>query len=327
MKAVVIVAVVATPASIAWLLYRLRADLFWALPAFVTSFGYAFCWGFVDFMLAVPIGVVLIASALDYSNQPGTRQLLTVLSLTLLCFTAHILVLGLAGLVAASVIVCSPLTHRQRLLGLGALASAVPPFVAITWAAQHVAPPDTAHSPLEAAFGLQRVRDLFAYQVGIDDPNGTLVVWGAVLLLLPFAMGARPSTTLKRWLPFGLTMLVFFAIPKDMFGVAFIYGRYAVFLLPTLLMALDAPQLSSRSQRLFAFGIVMIGLSLVAVKIKAFDNDASSINPVLAKMPPYRRVLYLGVDNTSPIVPLPRIPAFWLLLPGEARWPGRLLVR
>ncbi|HTM44453.1 MAG TPA: hypothetical protein VL137_05830 [Polyangiaceae bacterium] len=305
MKAVVILAVVATPLSVAWLLRRLRADLFWALPVFITTFGYAFCWGFVDFMLAVPVGVALLAACFAYCEQPTRGHWWMLLGLMLLCFAAHILVLGLVGLIACGLIFCAQLTQREKLLGVSALALAIPPFIAITWATRHAAPPDTAHPPLEAAFGLQRVHDLLVYQVGINDPQNTLTLWGAVLLILPWLMGARPSKSLRRWLPFALTLLVFFAIPKDMMGVAFIYGRYAIFLLPTLLIALDPPQAPRRVQRYLAFCVVLAGLLLTGAKIRAFNTEASGINAVIEHVPPHHRVLYLGVHNTGLVAPYP----------------------
>ena len=305
MKVVVGLALVGLPASVVWLLHRLRSDLYWSLPTFVVGFGFSFCWGFFDFVFAVPLGVLLIVAGYDYATQPSRRRALALAGLALLCFLSHILVLGAAAAVAASLVVAGRLTLRQRLAGLGALASVAALALAFSLAARRFAVPSSHHIPLATAYGLQRFHELLTFQVGLVDPDGHRAALGALLLALPFVMGARPSRQWFRWVPVAVALLMFFWMPHDMFSVAFLHGRYAVFVLPTLLIALEPARSARRALRWLAFAVVIACLGLNGVDLLSFDAEARGLDPVLGQMRAHRRVMYLATDPSSDFVPYP----------------------
>jgi len=304
-KLVLSLSIIGFPLSVVWLLRGLRGDPFWALPAFAIAYGYAFNWGFFDFMLAAPLAVLLIAAGNAYATAPSRRRALALVGLAYLCFFTHILALGLGALIAGATIAVARSPRRARLWGLCALASVLPAVAGIVWATRYLSPPSSTSPPFETAYGVQRFHELLSYQLGLLDPDWRQAAIGAVLLGLPFAMGGRPSRDARRWVALALTLCVFFALPKDMFGVAFVYGRYAVFVLPALVIALRPGPRAPRLLRWLSLGLVVTQLGLVSARVLAFDREASSLNVVLARMLPNKRVLYLATHSESAIVAHP----------------------
>jgi hypothetical protein len=187
------------------------------------------------------------------------------------------------------------------------------PAVALWWWIIQGVAPSTTGTPVFGYWGWHRVAEFFSFQVGIEehDPRGAVV--GGVLMALPFVLGARPSRQLWRWIPFTTTVLAFACVPLSAIEVDLIYGRFAVFVLPTLLLALEprrrdaekasgARRLSPGAwQRGLASALVAVQLLSVAVTFRAFDAEARPLDAVLAAAEPHKRVLYLPTAPESAV--------------------------
>jgi hypothetical protein len=312
LECVLSVAVVAVPLSVLALLKRVDGDRWWSLCTFPVAYSFCFYWGFLNFIVAIPLGLTLIGLALGYVTAPTRRRALALAAFAHFLFFAHVLVLAYSGLISAALVLARAPGRRAKLQGCFALASILP-AVALWWLVIQGVAPSTTGTPVFGYWGWHRVAELFSYQVGIEehDPRGAVV--GGLLMVLPFALGARPSRQLWRWIPFALTVLAFAIVPLSAIEVDLIYGRFAAFMLPTLLLALEPRRRETeepRSPRLLssavwgrglAGAVVAAQLLSVAFTFRAFDAEARPLDAMLAAAEPHKRVLYLPTAPASAV--------------------------
>jgi hypothetical protein len=312
--------VLGVPLAVWFLLSRSGGDRWWSLLAFPVAYNFCFYWGFLNFIVTIPLGLAFIALAVGYATAPSKRRALVLAAYAHGLFFAHVLVLAYSGLISALIILSRAPNRRDKIVGCAALASILP-AVAAWWATIQGLNPSTTGTPVFGYWGWHRVSELLSYQVGIEetDPRGAVV--GGALLLAPFLMGGRPSRQPWRWIPFAVTVLAFFIVPLSAIEVDLIYGRFAAFLLPTLMFALDRPgaspgrpgdgsvSLARRDargglshmslRRALAAALVGVQLFTLVLTFRAFDAEARSIDRVLAAAEPHKRMLYLPTAPAS----------------------------
>jgi hypothetical protein len=321
LKCTLSLAVVGVPLGARLLLSRVGGDRWLSLLAFPVAYNFCFYWGFLNFIVSIPLGLCFIALAVGYAVAPSRRRALGLVASVHFLFFAHVLVLAYSGLIAAALVFARAPSRRDKLLGCAALASVLP-AVAIWWATIQGLAPSTTGTPVFGYWGLHRLAEFSSFQVGVEehDPRGALI--GCIFMLLPFLMGARPSRERWRWIPLGVTVLAFFCVPLSAIEVDLIYGRFAAFVLPTLLFALEparpqaaeAPRLQpveaprprwgftlARGRHALAVALVALQLLSLTLTFRAFDAEARSLDGVLAAAEPHKRVLYLPTSPASAV--------------------------
>jgi hypothetical protein len=303
LKLVLGTALLGMAASTARLVRTLNGDQWCVFTIFPVAYGYAFMWGFVPFVLGVPLGLLLIDTAIRYRDAPTPSRAYALAVLAVLLFACHVLVLAYAGLVSAIIIATSP-TWRSRFAGAGALA-AVLPVVGAWWAATVALTPDTTpiSAPLRLEYGFARIPQLFGFTIGALDVRPADVLLGYLVVAMPFLLGARFTTEWWRWAPLGVCAMYFFSIPRDVLGTAYVYPRFAVFLIPALLVALEPTRRRSRFARAAAVGIAAGSLLLVAGRFQAFGAESAGVRSLLSLAEPNRRMLSLVDDPSSGALP------------------------
>lgn len=308
LKCALSVAVIGVPLATWFLLSRIGSDRWFSLLTFPVSYNFCFYWGFLNFIVGIPLGLVFVALAVGYAVAPSRRLALAMIAYAHVLFFAHVLVLAFSGLIAASIVLARAPTRRDKLVGCAALASVLP-AVAVWWAVIQGLAPSTTGTPVFGYWGVHRLSQFLSFQVGLEerDLRGALI--GGALFLLPFVMGGRPSREPWRWIPFGVTLLAFFSVPLSAIEVDLIYGRFAAFALPTLLFALertkpaeaDVPGAPARARARRVFGTALVAgqLLTLALSFRAFDAEARSLDSVLATAEPHKRMLYLPMAPTS----------------------------
>jgi hypothetical protein len=326
LKCTLSLAVVGVPLGVRLLLSRVGGDRWLSLLAFPVAYSFCFYWGFLNFIVAIPLGLCFIALAVGYAVAPSRRRALGLVAYAHFLFFAHVLVLAYSGLIAAALVLARSPSRRDKLLGCAALASVLP-AVAIWWATIQGLAPSTTGTPVFGYWGLHRLSEFLSFQVGVEerDPRGAVI--GGVLMLLPFLIGARPSREPWRWIPLGVTVLAFFCVPLSAIEVDLIYGRFAAFVLPMLLFALERPSKPAEApravpaaapqagpaqplpshltlaggRRALAAALVALQLLSLTLTFRAFDAEARALDPVLATAEPHKRVLYLPTAPASAV--------------------------
>ena len=95
MKAVVSLALVALPAAMLHLFRRAGSDVWGALLGFPLAYGFAFYWGFTNYLLAVPVGLAFVAAGLGYARAPSRTHGLALALFAFVLYFCHALAFAL----------------------------------------------------------------------------------------------------------------------------------------------------------------------------------------------------------------------------------------
>ncbi len=90
-KFVVAVAVAAVPVATALLARETGADRYWALLTIPAMYGFSYSWGFLNFLVAAPIGLLFLAMFMRHTRKPSLRSSAYVALFSILLFFSHAL--------------------------------------------------------------------------------------------------------------------------------------------------------------------------------------------------------------------------------------------
>lgn len=290
------------PAATWTLLRRTGGDPWWALAAFPLGFGFAFRWGFLSYLCALPLVLLLVAVAWELRErdpaEPAKGRLVALGLLGLALFFTHAIAWG-AGVLAAGAVLLAPQPGRSakaRLLRTAPLLLTAP--IALGWVV-HTAGRSSA-----------------AFLVGADPSSATvwalspLRVWtvvsehllgggldsacAAFALLLALGAGAeRVEREPARWLPGAILLGLALLAPWRLLGTSHVNGRFAVLAVLLLLIALVPREASPQRQRSRgALAVVVLTWPLaLLVEVQAFNRDhGETLDQVAAVVRPGERV-------------------------------------
>lgn len=303
LKVIALVGVVALPLSLLPLLRWAGLPRGLSLFGFPLALGFSFWFGFLNFSLALPLGFLVLAAGLQTLEAPTLRRGAW-LSLSLLGLSlAH----GLAASFVAPTLVLfgllSPGRLSHRLAGLASLGPTA--LALLLWGTQQSARLGD-NNVFDGGWSTDRALDLPAMLLGVHQDDVLALAGGVLLLVAPLALGLRPSREPRRWVPLGVSLLLFFLFPFTMAGVSFLFQRFAVFVPPALWIALSgpaAPPLAPlRSPPVVAlFAAIWVGLA--GLRVREFDAEARSFEPILEIMEPNRSVRPIFFTFASDALP------------------------
>jgi hypothetical protein len=293
-KVTVWLSVMLLPLSTRALLLRGGGDPWLALLGFPLAYGYAFYWGFLNFSLAIPIGVFYLALLLD-----GRRRDVSLTLLALLMLSAHGLVFVFCAIV--TVVVAGLRRHTRLLLPL------VPALMLIAIFAIRLRSGERlARGGVTWMLSPLRVADFPSLLFGnAFEPLGLLLVAGMAVAIAV----SRPGVTrdLARWSIVGVAGLLYLVAPQGAFGSAFLYPRFAVIAAVGALLLFEPRRRSMLSRTLLVL-IVFAWMAVLSNRFRLFDAEVQEFERLVAGMPPNRRVAQFNVDPFSDHVPG---PVFW----------------
>jgi hypothetical protein len=282
LKIEISVSVVALPSALLFFLRRARVSRWWCLVGFPLAYGYSFRWGFLNFMLGVPVALVYLPVALAYARKPSVRAGIGLALFTIALYWFHGLLLGFCGaLVGLAIVAAAP---RLREVPLRALPLAAPLPLVAAWMAHDHARTD---APLMWGLGPFRLADLFTlYGYGQTAMAAVYIaLFGLVVALRARGPEARRA---RDALPLALAAAVVLFCPFRLLGTAFIASRFNVLLVPFLLawMRPAAP----RAVPVALVGLTALVTSLLVPRFRAFDADARDYDVVAASIAPRPRL-------------------------------------
>lgn len=289
---------VGTPWIVRLLVRDLDGDEWWSLLCFPLGFGTTLAWGFFNFVVAIPLTLLVLREGFRYSRLGGWKL---GLRLGLLCASlalAHVLALAFAGLLVGAVVAAESPSWRALPRRLAPLLLAVP--LPVAWVLRTAQRVESVHQATVGSWDLARFGELPAQWTGMPYPRAALAFSWAVLLSL-LLTGPVFSRRLSRWLPFAITVACVSFVPYYFFGTGLLYHRYLPFVLPALLCALRAPTERPVASWRHAQAAVLAGVMLLIVqgRFAGMDREASGLAELLAETPPGERLLYLDYDAWS----------------------------
>lgn len=305
-KVVISLAVLGLPLSCLYLLRSSSGEEWWALLTFPLAYGFCFYWGFLNYLIAIPLGVMLLGAAYRYRQAQTWGRGLALALWAVLLFFAHVLVLGLCGLAALILLADpepgSPLRWRETVRRILPLLAAAP--LMALWVLRALGSESQVH--LGTTWGPLWRRLVEGPGLLLGSPNDALA---ALVLLAGLAAllicGVRWGGWRRAAPPAAAALVCYLAFPVFGFGVAMLYQRFAVFVAASILLALTLPQAISRRRAAITLIVALsVGwLGLVTARHLAFDRLARQIDPLIETMQPGKSLRMLVFDLRCPGIP------------------------
>jgi hypothetical protein len=276
-----------------------------ALLGFPLALGFSFWFGFLNFSLTLPLIFALTAAALRHLEAPTARGIALLALAMVGLFWAHGLAAAFVAPTVVLVALLSPGAAGRRLAGAAVVTPAA--AMALFWGSRQGALVDGAgKSVLEGTWAPERLLELPALLLGVHQDDALAFTAGCLLLLLPLALGLRPSPEPRRWVPLGVSLALFLGFPMTMAGVSFLYQRFAIFVPPALWLALSglpAPLFAPLRTPPLCAALALIWLLIAGLRVRAFDAEARSFDPILEAMEPRKAVRPVTFTSRSDALP------------------------
>lgn len=284
----------------------------WVLvPVF---FGYAYEWGMITFLLALPVGVLFLLANIHWHKTGGLRWGLGVLALGILLFFSH-------GLVFVFFLFASSLFLfvRSDFNVLAAFRFAWPYLLLSLLALVYMAKPDPlaehySYGDTGVIWGgaLERINGFFYMPWGIIPRGITTYVLSVLVLAFPFIMGMRLTKDSSRYVLVFCALLAFFALPHYVANTFLLYQRFAVLLLPAYMLCFEEVKRSEEGAGTGRLGLLWAGLIVVlmynpAANLLFFNKETSSFSALMRAVPEGKRALSWIHDRESRVVNVPSV--------------------
>jgi hypothetical protein len=292
-KLVVALAVVGNAWALTLLARRLGHSPWLALLGLPTAVGYSFYFGFVSFLLAVPLGIATIPLALAHAERPRLRSGLAYAGLTCLVLFAHGVAFAMAC--AASV----PLLLRGEGSWVKRTAPLLAPLVfGLAWLLSGSSMQRMGVDIWGA--GLIRLAFLPAALVGVSARDVFATAFGvAILVSLALSLG-RPEPRIERWSALAMALVGYCFFPAQLRGYGFIADRFACFVLPAALLAFRPSSSGTRRATPWVFGgLTLAWLTAFAVRLATFNGETAALHRLLRDVPAGLQLRALIFDRES----------------------------
>ncbi|HEY2743013.1 MAG TPA: hypothetical protein VGL86_00260 [Polyangia bacterium] len=301
LKLLVVAASVATMLALRQLARARGHDEWFCLAGAPLSLGYSFYGGFLAFLVATPLALFAVAAALAHAAAPTPRRGLAVTLLLVATLATHALAFAIAIALVAAILSPSPKQLWPLLPPLLLPLPWLPGF----W--RSGAP--TLH-PEQWSLDAARLVELPRLLVGFGGYAGAAsdveaTLFGiALLVVLVLALG-RPSRAPSSWLPLAIALAVYLLLPFELRGVAFLWPRFAPFVVFGLLLALEPRHrlLSTAARRALLVATPALWLALVGARLHAFSEECAGFTDVIDAMPPNQRLRPLILVSASAAFP------------------------
>lgn len=306
LKLVVWLSVVLNLVTVELLARRVGHDPWLGILGFVTAMGLCFYFGFVCFVLAMPLAVGALSLALGHARAPNVRDGAWLALLMSLVLTAHgvafVLAFGTVGLLL--------------LRGGGSLLARLCPLLPAALLAVFWFAPGPVSERIGGDFwalSFARLADFPALLVSMGAADHASVLLGLALLAAIFvALGFRPERRPERYVPLVLLLGGYMLFPTMFRGIVLLHTRLPYFFLPIALLAFAPPEPSGTRQRLLTraavLGVALTWLVMFSLRLAAFQGEAAEFHTLEARLRPGASVRPLVFDRQSRV--FPGVPAF-----------------
>jgi hypothetical protein len=322
LKLVVCLALASFPIATAFLIREMKGDVWWAWLSIPGMYGFAYQWGLLNFLVAVPVGLLFLALVARHARTPSRANSWLLAASAVALFFCHALICAIFGLIAVLYIFCESNPLRTAIPKVVPLLSPLP-FVALylikvleTMAGAPAMPSGwdlgwfkatefyySRLSPFRDGVngGWGRINGFFPRLLGIR-PSFSCILAGLILFALPLLSGAKLSRRLGLWMPIIVLTAALLFLPNQMLGNAYTYQRLTLLALPFFAL-IWIPQENSgtrwRLSRIVTVALAFTWIFVFAMQMRAFDAEQAGFRRILDEMAPKERVLSLILNRES----------------------------
>jgi hypothetical protein len=271
--------------------------------------GFAFGWGMYTFLIAAPVGLLLIWLCLRYARQGSAAQGALVALLGLILLLSHGLVFLFACGVGALLVLAGARSLAQavaRSWPFWLLLAACAALFVFTRGHESAANPAFAAQIAYGPFS-RHLASIFAN--AFDSPNKA---WASLAFapfaLLPYLAGFRPDwRRCEALVILGCTLAALLLCPTYVWSTSMVFERFALFLPPAFVWLLTpAPPVGALAQRLapriapLVFAVCALVLAQHIRLAAMFASEERDFEFLMAGAEPGQRALALIYDSASP---------------------------
>lgn len=305
---VITAAVVGVPLATRFLIREVGGNKWWVFAVFPSVFGFAFDWGFFNFLVGIPLALVLMVLALRYARNPTRRFGVYLMAGFAGLFFVHILLFIYVALILGITILAKREDWKPGVLSLLPVIALLP--LVLFWLLVTRDTEALTHRAMiwELPNLTPRLVRLFSEVAGDATSLWTLFA-GALAFALPWFLGARPSRQPTRWIPFATTLFVFLVVPHEFLGTAFLYSRFAVFAIPTWLYAMEPTrdEVVASVRLLLGPALAITCTFMTTLQFWSYEPEVVGLGDVIDRMPANARVLSVPLHRNSAYI---RTPVF-----------------
>lgn len=307
-KMTVTVAAVLVPVATYALLRVAKGDAGWALAAVPLAFGVAFYSGFLNFLLAIPVAVLLIAAALRYAGSPSVRAGVLLGSASFALALCHALAFGVGAIVASAALWGATSARATRVRGTSVVLAPLP-LVAL-WAVSLWLREEHVRTAMHWSGWASRPFRLPAMLLG--SPRAALG-WTTLLVLVAVLGWIGVRTRMHRgalWALIAAAAFFLFA-PDAAFRTVVLPERFPALIAILVLPLLRMPESPRRRLAVVALlaALACSWSAFLTVRFRAFDGEMAGFDELLARTEPGRVMRMIAIDSYSDAVP--GYPLYW----------------
>lgn len=271
----------------------------WRWLFLMLPFGFAYQWGFLNFMVAAPLGFVFAERYLGSAGQSSGRALLKTSLWLHVLFFAHILIAAFFCMIAMLLMARSWQGWRIWLRRCLPVFTILPATLA--WIVLGVSKSPEVGDPVIWNVGLDRVPELLSAMVSAPE-QGSGALLGLLVMALPFLLGYRLRRGIQAYLPFLLFTAWMCLVPHYMAGTMFTYQRFGLFGLPLYMICFEHGERTPRYAQFLEGGALLLVASMVAwhgLRVSIFNAEMVGYRQVIANAQPGKRMLMLANNPAS----------------------------
>lgn len=284
-------------------LYNPPSQLRWMLIPI--PFGFAYEWGFLNFLISIPIAFLTLKAILSQGEQksPWWKGVLWVH----LLFFAHILTAAMFCSIASFLMLSPWKGFSTWIRRMTPQLSVLPVLFAYIFFT--LSETNGVNNPVQWGIGWHRFQVLAQGFIGGTTLTMGIAL-GAVALSAPLLLGAKPHRNPVYLLPFVLYIAWMILVPNYMLTNFFNYQRFGFVGYPLYLICFNYSilQKSHEYKRSLGAGLLIVALAMIGFHVNrafTFDTELKNYKLTISDATPGKRMLIFAIDRYSAISQAP----------------------
>jgi len=300
-KLVLAAAVCAFPWAAGRFCTRMGCPPAWNWMLIPLPFGFAYQWGFFNFIVAAPFGFLFLCALLEVRDRSGWLPYVKIGLWLHFLFFAHVLTAAFFCIVAA-LLLASPWNGlREWSRRCLPILTILP--VAGLWLFTSLRDSPTASAPVVWSLGPHRLTGFLPSFVSSPTAAAGQVL-GLLVLALPLLSGARIRRNVAAWAPFVAYVSWLLLFPHLVGGTSFTYERFSIFGVPLYFICFEAAKTGGMQNRdrVIGAGLALVSVFILGwhgIRASTFNQETARYQSVMQQAEPGKRVLMMTFDPRS----------------------------
>lgn len=272
----------------------------WRWTFLILPFGFAYNWGFLNFIVAAPWGFVFLNLILKWRENPNKNNAIKIIGFVHFLFFAHLLVAGFFCFIAIFLLATPWKNTRTLIAYCFPVLSVIP--ITVIWIGIGLYTSPAASDPIIWMIGVNRIAE-FLPQIASAPNDKTGYMVGLLFLAQPLVSGAKLRRSWVSWAPFIIYSLWMSIVPHYIGGNYFTYQRFGIFGLPLYYIGFQREDYKKqRKDFLVKSGIIFISASMIlwqCIRVDIFNMEMKSYRATLQSTQPNGRMVMMAFDRMS----------------------------